>query len=339
MAISVAIAGCVGIMGAWAASTLNTYGRLGSWITAFFLACMVVAVAMPMILHAAAWEATAGKFGWLKMTQTGARADGVAFEFFRGLLACGWIHGMFGAAIVSLATYFGTSATPPALIEQSQMERGPISTWWQVRLPIALPWIQASLMGTAVLAATEMTVVDLYGYRTIADEFYLFYATDPSVLSILLTCFFPLAITGGFLTWISISRRRLIFVQNDHGSDQVSNGQVPSESMAAVWGWTSGLIAITIACTVTLVPIIGLMAKLGHETVLTDQSMIARWSSSAAITRLLEAPSLFLHEYTWTGIIGLVTGLVTVSLAWPLAAFARTHPKVCLLYTSPSPRD
>jgi iron(III) transport system permease protein len=168
-----------------------------------------------------------------------------------------------------------------------------------------------------------MTVVDLYGYRTIADEFYLFYATDPSVLSILVTCFLPLAITGAFLTWISISRRRLVFVQNEHRSRQM-----PCESPSAAWGWLSGLTVITVACVVTLVPIIGLIAKLGHETILTDQSMIARWSSSAAITRLLEAPSLFSHEYIWTGIIGLAAGLATTCLAWPLAGFARTRPKL-----------
>ncbi len=51
-------------------------GRWGRVICRCFLASLVVAIAMPMILHAAAWEATAGKFGWMIMTQTGARAVG-----------------------------------------------------------------------------------------------------------------------------------------------------------------------------------------------------------------------------------------------------------------------
>ena len=72
MAVSVIIATVIGIVGAWAATSLEGSGRPGRMMCRSFLALLLVAVAMPLILHAAAWEATAGKFGWMIMTQTGA---------------------------------------------------------------------------------------------------------------------------------------------------------------------------------------------------------------------------------------------------------------------------
>ncbi len=101
-----------------------------------------------MILHAAAWEATAGKFGWMIMTQTGARAVGTGpYGFFGGLLACGWVHGLVGAALVALATWHGVSSTPSALMQQSRLEMGPIESWWRVRLPLASAMVDRVAIG------------------------------------------------------------------------------------------------------------------------------------------------------------------------------------------------
>ena len=81
--VAVFLAALLGVSGAWAASRLQVAGRCWRWIAGAFLAAMVVAVAIPMILQAAAWEATAGKFGWMIMTQTGARAEGLSdYGFF-----------------------------------------------------------------------------------------------------------------------------------------------------------------------------------------------------------------------------------------------------------------
>ena len=119
------LSGTLGVAGGWAASRLRAAGSFWSLIAAGFLAAMVVAVAMPMILQAAAWEATAGKFGWMIMTQTGARAEGLSdYGFFRGLIACGWIHGLLGVALVSLATWYGMDRVPTQLRQKARMDLG-----------------------------------------------------------------------------------------------------------------------------------------------------------------------------------------------------------------------
>lgn len=322
IAVSIAIAAVLGIVGAWAASSLGHGGRNARWISRFFFVCMVLAIALPMILHAAAWEATAGKFGWMIMTQTGSRAMGTGtYGFFRGLVACGWIHGLMGAAIVALTTWKGTSETPAQAIQQSRLQRGPLATWWRIQLPIAAPWVLTGLLCTALLAATEMTVVDLYGYRTLADEFYLFYAIDPSIPSVLMTCCLPLAIALALGASLLRLRRRKNLATRSPGSESI----VSAEPLVGFPKWLAVSVALSVASLIVLVPIVGLVIKVGHQVDVTDGAVTANWSAVACLQRLVSAPRTFAQEYGWTALLGGVAGATATLLALPVAAVGRTH--------------
>lgn len=318
------LAATLGVASGWAASHLRAAGRFWNWIAAGFLAAMVVAVAMPMILQAAAWEATAGKFGWMIMTQTGARAEGLSdYGFFRGLIACGWIHGLLGAALVALATWYGLHRVPLTVRQKARMDFGPMLSWWRVQLPLASPWIISSLVATAVLAMTEMTVVDLYGFRTVADEFYLFYAVDPSLLSILLVCSLPLTVMALLMTWLLVQRRKF-FVTN---AETTAIGQADQETSRGL-SWLAAAIAILSGLLIVFVPLSGLFVKVGHDVQLQQGTLIGTWSFSRTLERLGEAPLLFSAEYRWTGIIAVAVALSAVGIAWPLAAAARQRRSV-----------
>jgi iron(III) transport system permease protein len=349
IAVSVAIAAAIGIVGAWAASVLQSAGRIGRFGAGCFLLAMITAVATPLVLQAAAWEATAGKFGWWTMTQTGARTNSAGvYGVFSGLLACGWIHGLFGAAMVALATWFGTTQTPDAIIQQSRFDLGPIARWWRVRLPIASPWVVASLIATSLVAATEMTVVDLYGYETIADTFYLYNTIDPSLANILWTCAMPLTLAIALLMWMFVSRRRLLTFQAGEfqagefqaNHQQVDSEKIPSWIMAVCW-----LIVPVVIATVTLVPIAGLVIKAGHVVTVEDGLVQATWSAASCWEHVWSAPRLFSAEYAWTATIGITTGLVAVLIAWPLATVGRWRRRVgkyfdlgtVLLFAIPGP--
>lgn len=320
IAVSVVIAAAMGIVGAWAATVLQTAGRFGRFVAGMFLLAMVISVATPLVLHAAAWEATAGKFGWWTMTQTGARTDqsGV-YGIFSGLAACGWIHGAFGTAIVVLATWYGTSRTPESIILQSRLDLGPISGWWKVRLPIAAPWFVASLIGTATIAATEMTVVDLYGYQTITDTFYLYNTVDPSIGQVLWTCAMPLTLASGLLTWLFVSRQRMLSVQTD------MQRSVTTENLSKRLVIIAIILAAIVTAAVAVVPFAGLVIKAGHEVTIQRGSIQAIWSPTACWERIAVAPRLFAAEYRWTFMIGVLTGLASLLIAWPLAMLGRSH--------------
>lgn len=321
MAASVGIAAVLGLAGAWAASSLDSRNRLSRWILRLFLAAMVAGAALPMILHAAAWEATAGKFGWWMLTQTGARTDRTGvYGFFSGLLASAWIHGLVGSSIVALATWWGTRRIPAVLIDQALMDSGPIAVWWRVRLPIASPWWITALMATAGLAATEMTVVDLYGYETIADRFYLYYAIDPTPMALMTTCFIPLAIAAILLVWMFIWRRRLVTTGREH-FDREHVDAFPSIR----WRCFAAVLALAIAAVIVVVPASGLIIKAGQIVVIQGSVVETSWSLSAFCQRLMEAPITFSSEYQWTAIIAAITGIVAVSMTWPIAAMGRTR--------------
>ena len=320
MVVAVLIAAVLGIVGGWSASALHSgsrYERLTAW---GLLAAMVLTVSIPMILHAAAWEATAGKFGWMMMTQTGTRADsGSPYGFFGGLLACGWIHGLIGAALVTIACWLGTMRVPGELLEQSRLELSPLRQWWQIRLPLAAPWWVTALVATAMLAATEMTVVDLYGYRTLADEFYLLYAADPSIASVLRTCVVPLAVFAGGIVWWAVSLRR------PFASGFARNGlTAPNDPCPLPWRMVAMMIAIVLILLAVATPLTGLLIKLGHQVTVEQDQVIAGWSASAAFSRLLEAPRVFAEEYLWTITLSAATACVAVAIAWPLASLSRT---------------
>src|SRR6056297_2383053 len=102
-AFAVGLAFVLGVPAGWAAARLGTsVGSqrssrfFGSVVRTVFLGTIAAVLALPLVMHAAAWEAAAGKFGWWTLTQTGSRR----FGQFSGLIASAWIHGLHGSAIV-----------------------------------------------------------------------------------------------------------------------------------------------------------------------------------------------------------------------------------------------
>jgi iron(III) transport system permease protein len=323
MAVSVVLATALGVLGAWAASTLENAGRLGRFVARVFFVAMVTAIAIPMILHAAAWEATAGKFGWLPLTQTGSRSYQGLSGSFGGAVACGWIHGLAGVSLIALATWYGVRRIPAAMVQHSQLEVGPIASWWRIRLPIALPWLLMGMLATAALAATEMTVVDLYGLRTLADEFYLFYAADPNATSIVMTCVIPLGLGAAVVGLHRWAGRRAVAVRAA-ASENLSLEERLSRPVEAI----ACLIAIVVAAIVLVVPLAGLVVKVGHQVVVTEGARTVSWSLSQCLSVLASAPRTFSAEYQWTIVLAVMTGLAAVALAWPLAALARMNRRL-----------
>ncbi len=326
MAVSVVIAACVGIPGAWAASTLQQSGRWGNRLAGLVMVVLVAAIALPMILHAAAWEATAGKFGWLSMTQTGARVAGdVQYGglggMFSGLIACGWIHGMYSAALVTLATWLGVRRVSAAAMQQSAIDLGPVASWWKVRLPIAWPWVVTSLLATAVIATTEMTVVDLYGYRTIADRFYLQYVVDPTPLAIVQTCLLPMLFAAGIVLLLGrfADRKQAIQV----GADAAQ----PIEESPRWIVCLAFAVCLLLTLVMVVVPLAGLLIKIGHDVVVENGQRSVSWSPQRCWENLVTAPTLFVAEYKWTVLLAGLTGAIACLLGNLAAALGRQHSR------------
>ena len=338
MSLCVILASALGLLLAWAATHVGR-SPLGRAIGAYISVSAITCLATPMILHAAAWEATAGKFGWLTFSQTAARTyTGFAGQY-GGLVACVWVHGMVGASMVALATWYGTSRVPTSIVEQARLEGHPFWNWWRIELPLALPWLIASMLGTALLAATEMTVVDLYGVRTLADEFYLFHAAQPSMLSILIVLVLPSILFLSIVILIPIWQSKAIATGAASKTVERDTGVLLKIAAAGL--------GIGIATVLSFFPFAGLIIKTGHQITVSQDSgeSTIGWSFAQSKRILLGAPNEFAQEYLWTAVLAVCVALVCVPAAWILAARTREQARlrvfvdgVCvLLFLLPGP--
>ncbi len=359
------LAGTFGTIGAWAASALTSfrsgYGEQRSFVAhsvgilvLLFRWAMVTSIAIPLVLHAAAWESAAGKFGWLSMTQSGARSAGAMGGFLGTLVPSGalsglaapiWVHGVHGIAIVAMAVWMGTNRLPAAQLRQAQMDFSVFGRWWRVQLPSSVRWLVAAVLIVALLAVTEMTVVDLYGVQTLADEFYLYFAAAPTAKSMAKVCVAPLVV--GVMLWIAIR----FASRGDHQNRSLGNSVSLDRRSEFVErpGGASVLVAAFVALSfvglVVGVPLGSLIVKAGHTVVQGEGGPQITWTAAWFVETIGSAPKTFRDEYFWTALVGVLGGGIATVIAWAGVAAAEGNSRVrsamdfiaALLFMIPGP--
>lgn len=325
------VIGCVALAVPAGCSVAIAICHLAAWRRAawFFSLAMIAACVLPLYLHAAAWESAAGKFGILRWTQSAAASQPLS-----GMSAAIWIHGLSGAAWVAVATGFGLSRLPRQLIESAYLDQGPLRRWTKVFLPAITPWIAAGALWVATLAATEMTVVDLYGVRTIADEFYLLYAAQPSNRAIVQTLLPSLPI--GIALAVILRRIDGLSGTSCHGASShdateggfdkwsciASGSRLPQIASAF---WATALTLLLLA-----VPVASLFATAGRVVEITQsasgETLVNRfWQWDRCVRTVRSGWGTFLPEHQWTLTIGFSMGIFASAVA--LAVVSRCDTK------------
>ena len=330
MTFAVILATVVGVPLAFFISMSRRSGKTWVFVTGYCLTSLVACIATPLILHAAAWESTAGKFGWMTFSQTAARTYTGLAGSFSGIIASAWIHGLYGAALTALSTWFGTSRIADEVIDQARIDGGPIWVWWKIRLPIALPWVATGLLATAILAATEMTVVNLYGIRTLADEFYMFRVAQPSIASVLMVLVLPAILLIALLIVAIGSTRgrvdaRLIDFHRRPPLRTANESSSPTRAQFA-----SACFAVALATLLYAFPLGGLVLKTGQQVSVVEpidggeSTVVVDWSMTRSAKRLFSGLNEFAAEYQWTLLIAIGVAFVSVPTAMLLASRARS---------------
>ncbi|QEG42334.1 ABC transporter permease [Roseimaritima ulvae] len=312
--LGVAVAVSLAIGSGWTA---------GRWIRTAGIGLLLVLICLPMYVHAAAWEATAGKYGWLPLMQTSANRF-----WFSGLLAAAWIHGVSGAAWVALATLWGLTRVPAALLQQAALETGPWSRLGRIAVPYAAPATLAGALWVALLAATEMTVADLYGVRTLADEVYLKYAFEPQTLPIVLACLLPLLVATP-LVWLM--QRMLGPARRSAASPHASGSDVWAAldldaSSASPLRWLASLPATGLLLLMITVPLVSLFVKAGLLVEAAGQYGSGpryRWSWQRVADTLSDSLATFAPEFVWTAVLAVTVAAVAMLLGTLSAAWAQ----------------
>jgi iron(III) transport system permease protein len=326
--ISTAIALPLGVAWGWALSRLSGRGRAEGAAGAVLrsvlaglgtlsIVALFVMLAMPLYIHAAGWEATAGKFGWLPLVQGGPRF------WFRGLMAAAWIHGTYGACWIALAVMIAYRSLPRALDDAGRIDAGLVLRDGKVRLPLSAGWIGAATAWSAILAATEMTVADLYAVRTVADDVYKVYALQPEAVPVLVSTVVPPLLAMPLVWWST--RRLTVRRWSGRGRGEavslLPRGEERGRSLITVG--VAAAIALLMTVLVAAVPLGALVVKAGWTTVVEGGELRASFAWSVAAESLSRAPRSFGRELIWTAQLAGFAVLVTLPLVWGLAAAAQ----------------
>ena len=260
----------------------------------------VVAV-MPLVVHVAAWEATAGKFGWAWLVQSGASTT--VRESFRSLSATAWVHAAHAAVLGGLIIRVADSVTPADAC--AAVEMSPVAAWWRVRLPRLRGAVAAAAVLNAGIAATEMTVADLYGCVTLADRFYLLYAAGGPWTAVAATST-PAILAAAAM--IVVLRRH---VGRWRSGDEYGLTLAPeSRGDFGAWSWAAGFVAVTM-----LPVLVSPWVRVGLDSA-------GRYSFTRVAERLSRLPE-FGDEIVWTLVLSVVVGTLAAAVAaaamvaWP----------------------
>lgn len=304
------------------------------WLSKISLLCMLATISLPLYVHAAGWESATGKFGWLPILRGGQR------YWFHGFTAATWIHAGYGVGWIGLATLVSFQGLPASLWRAACME----ANWWQrmrfVGVPLALPMIVAASLWVAMVAATEMTVADLYGVNTLADSVYKFYALEPESGPVMISVVVPLVIllpivvygvTRGAQVSAIVnaqfnalrSQDRRVRLEGSHDA-KLNFGIVRRSWILAV-----SLFAITVVALVSGVPLLSLIVKAGWVVETTSEGdLFHTFSMQQFAFTLQDTLRMFSKEYYWSCQLVVFSILFSLPAGWLLAALSERRPNL-----------
>lgn len=298
---------------------------LRSTFSQVLLASLIAMLALPLYIHASGWEGAAGKFGWLPTIQGGSRF------WFQGIWAASWIHGTYGACWIAIATWWALRRRPRAIDQCGRMDVDARGRKWLVDLPAAGGWIIAAVAWNSLLAATEMTVADLYQVSTLADVVYKVYALDPQPVPVLTAVLIPTALVVPVVIFLLSRSRWLTWTLR--GGDAFGFNE--AEDFVASEKWLAFVVATVITALVGLVPLGSLLAKAGWTVTQVSDSagqpaLTHSFSANQVLETLTTSARSFDTELAWTAQLAFSTILLALPLTLLSAAYSETNHRARL---------
>ncbi|OAI55111.1 hypothetical protein AYO44_02940 [Planctomycetaceae bacterium SCGC AG-212-F19] len=137
----------------------------------------VLTLFVPLPLLTSAWQAALGAGGWLPalgLRAVPSSAPGAGWQpWTQGLAPAIWVHALAGLPWVVWLVGQGLCWVERELEEEALLAAPPWRVLWRVTLPRCRGAIAAAALVVAIQTATEITVSDMMGVRTFAEEVYL----------------------------------------------------------------------------------------------------------------------------------------------------------------------
>ena len=290
-----------GVLLGWLLARTDLPGRRAA------LLLLGVLLFMPLYLQAAAWQAGFGVQGWCTM----ASAAPLRMEGWTGVI---WIHAMAALPWVVLICGAGFRLIEPELEEQALLDGSTAQTFVRVTLRSAAPAVAVAGLWVGITAAGEMTVSDLFGVRTYAEELYTHLAIgrQPGEASLAVL---PGAILAAFLVLGGLALcARLV------PPDRPISFRRPHVFRLGRWRWPVAVLVAIVLLLLAGVPLGNLCYKAGVVVTQTDLGRLRSWSPVKCLLLVIASPLRYRRELDLSLAISSLaaTGavLVATGLAW-----------------------
>jgi iron(III) transport system permease protein len=257
---------------------------------------------VPLYLQAAAWQSGFGLFGWYTLA-FGSPLQSPWLVGWRGAI---FVHAVAAVPWVALIVGLASRQVEAQLEEAALLD----ASAWQVFRTVTLrriwPAIGLAAIWVSLLAATDMTVTDLYQVRTYAEEVYTDFAgaADPSAPEL-----GPLA---GAAVVASLTAGAILLCA---GAAQQSARLLPKQPLKFSLGrWRRPAVALVVIVLVILlgVPIYSSLYKAGVTVTPGNDGVARSWSLAKCVDIIAVSPERFKSEIG----LSLQTAVGAASIAW-----------------------
>jgi iron(III) transport system permease protein len=268
---------------------------------------------VPLYLQAAAWQAGFALQGWYTL----ASAGGPLLDGWTGAV---WVHAAAALPWVVLLVGAGWRWVEPELEEQALLDGSPRQVFLHVTLRGTWPALAMAAIWIAIVTAGEMTVTDLFGVRTYAEEVYTQIAVgeEPGVAAVGLV---PGVLATALLVAAAVASASALGVPDRPGTPRR-----PLCFPLGRWRWPLGLLAVAVALAMIGVPLGSLFYKAGVVVSQTAAGRVRAWSAAKCLWMIFDAPRRFAREFGWTFLVCTLAATTAVAAATPLAWLARRSP-------------
>jgi ABC-type Fe3+ transport system permease subunit len=267
---------------------------------------------VPLYVQAAAWDAGFAQPSW----DTAVRGA-LHTPLLTGRQAAVWVHAAAAMPWVVLIVAIGLRFVDPQLEEQALLDGSTPQVFRRVTLRSAAPSVAVAALWVVVATAGEITVTDLYGVRTFAEEVHTGFALGEE-----LPLVWRRALPGAsFVAWLGVAA----FLMAVALAPPYRSPLPRAHRLFRLGGWRApaAVAVMALLLLVVVVPLGNLCYKAGA----VDTQVDGQWSRSWSLLQLgrvvLESAWLFREEFFWSLAIAAAAASAAVIVAAPLAWRAR----------------
>ncbi len=279
----------------------------------FFRFLTILTLFIPLPLIASAWQATLGTSGLLPLHMWSAT------PWAQGMFPAIWVHAVAGLPWVIWLAGQGLCWVERELEEDALLVTTPWGVFWHVTLPRCRASLFAAGLWIALQTATEITVTDMMGVRTFAEEVYRQFVQPDIALSSggsrdVLARAMAVSVPGIALTWLLVVWAARRWERNLPPMETASAPLCLFQLGRMRWPIALGLLVV--AGFLAGVPVASLVWKAGLAGSPQSWSAATTWKHLGIVAQVhwpLIAQSLFVAGAAGVGIAGLA--LVTCWLA------------------------